>query len=334
MAQEQKYLNQRLSTFELNQILSNASIQYRKSKTNSIYLNELKNYFQNAGIENLKNLPAIPKSHPRKTSARISDAIIISSLEHPGWGCVRLEQALKSQGISVSSPTIQKILIQHHMGNKNERLWKIEEKALTGEVNLNQEQIALIEKFNPCFRERFNESSRPGEILAQDFMLVGFLNGIGKIYLQSVVDTYNSFAFGFLHTGKFPDNAVAILHNDVLPFFQQYRIRVNTIATNNNRQYSGTENHHYELYLLLNDIGHRKSPVHDGRSNGFNQRFNRIALNEFFKKAFQKKSYDSIEKLQVDFDQWLLSYNNERPHNGYRNMGLPPAAIYQKYFAQ
>ena len=105
MAQEKKYLNQRLSTFELNRILSNASIQYRKSKTNTIYLNELKNYFQNAGIENLKNLPVIPKSHPRKTSARISDAILMSSLEHPGWGCVRLEQALKSQGISVSSPT-------------------------------------------------------------------------------------------------------------------------------------------------------------------------------------------------------------------------------------
>jgi hypothetical protein len=31
-----------------------------------------------------------------------------------------------------------------------------------------------------------------------------------------------------------------------------------------------------------------------------------------------------VEALQADLDAWLLSYNTERPHHGYRNMGRRP----------
>ncbi len=34
--------------------------------------------------------------------------------------------------------------------------------------------------------------------------------------------------------------------------------------------------------------------------------------------------YESVEALQADLDQWLLHYNTERPHQGYRNMGKRP----------
>jgi transposase InsO family protein len=217
------------------------------------------------------------------------------------------------------------------MGNRNERLWKLEEKALTEQMQLNGEQIALIEKSNPCFRERLHASNRPGEILAQDTILVGFLKGVGKIYLQSVVDTYNSFTFGFLHLGKLPDCAVAILHNDVLPFYCQHNLQIQTIVTNNGREYCGTEKHHYELYLMLSGIEHRKTKLRDNHTHGFIKRFNQIVLDEFLKEFFQNKYYDTIEKLQSDFDQWLLYYNNERPHQGYRNMGLPPIDIFKNY---
>ena len=59
----------------------------------------------------------------------------------------------------------------------------------------------MIEKANSYFSEQYMESSRPGDFLAQDTFYLGRLKGIGKIYLQAVVDTYSSFGFGFLHTG-------------------------------------------------------------------------------------------------------------------------------------
>ena len=48
--------------------------------------------------------------------------------------------------------------------------------------------------------------------------MVGTLKGIGRVYLHAVVDTFGSYAFGFLHVSKQPEAAVAVLHNDVLPF--------------------------------------------------------------------------------------------------------------------
>jgi hypothetical protein len=46
-----------------------------------------------------------------------------------------------------------------------------------------------------------------------------------------------------------------------------------------------------------------------------------MVLDEFFREAFHKKLYASIEELQADLDEWLVYYNTERPHRGYRNMG-------------
>ncbi|MDI6799911.1 MAG: integrase core domain-containing protein, partial [Actinomycetota bacterium] len=58
--------------------------------------------------------------------------------------------------------------------------------------------------------------------------------------------------------------------------------------------------------------------------NGFVERFNRTILDEFFRTAFRKKFYGSIEELQKDLDVWLKFYNHERPHRGYRNLGRRP----------
>jgi transposase InsO family protein len=39
-------------------------------------------------------------------------------------------------------------------------------------------------------------------------------------------------------------------------------------------------------------------------------------LNEFYRIAFRKKLYASIGELQDDLDEWIKSYNEERPHQG------------------
>jgi hypothetical protein len=41
--------------------------------------------------------------------------------------------------------------------------------------------------------------------------MVGTLKGIGRVYLHAVVDTFGSYAFGFLHVSKQPEAAVAVL---------------------------------------------------------------------------------------------------------------------------
>jgi len=48
---------------------------------------------------------------------------------------------------------------------------------------------------------------------------------------------------------------------------------------------------------------------------------NKTIMQEFFRITFRTKLYKSVQVLQEDLDKWLVHYNTERPHLGYRNMG-------------
>lgn len=149
--------------------------------------------------------------------------------------------------------------------------------------------------------------------------MVGSLKGIGRVYLHAVVDT-----FGSLHASKEPEAAVAVLHNDVLPFYERLGLPVTAVLTDDGREFCGTARHHYELYLAFNDIEHRKTSVRTPRTNGFVERFNGTMLEEFFRPAMCQTLFASVEALQAELDLWLRHYNHERLHLGYRNQGRRP----------
>jgi transposase InsO family protein len=324
MSPEEKLARHRLSVLELAEQLGNVSEACRQRKMTRTQFYEYKRRFQTHGLEGLKDLPPIHHSHPFTTPPEIVEKVLALSLRHPAWGCVRLSDQLKLEGISISSPTIQNLLIKNGMASKYERLLKLEQQAAGEALELTAEQIAQIEKANPAFRERHVESSRPGELLAQDTFYVGQLKGVGKVYLHVVVDTYSSYAFGFLHTSKQPEAAVAVLHNDALPFYAQQGLPVSAILTDNGRAFCGNDTHPFEIYLALNEIEHRRTRVRRPQTNGFVERFNRTVLDEFFRLAFRTRFYQSISELQKDLDQWMLYYNTQRAHQGYRNMGRRP----------
>ena len=206
---QDKIARQRLSMLQLAEALGNISVACRQRGMTRTQFYEYKRRFELQGMEGLKDLPPIHKGHPRTTLPEVVERILALSLAHPAWGCVRLSEHLKLDGTSVSSPTIQSILIKRGMASKFDRLLKLQKQVATEPFELSAEQISQIEKANPCFRERHIESSWPGELLAQDTFLVGTFKGVGKVYLHSIVDTYGSYAFGFLHTSKVPQAAVA-----------------------------------------------------------------------------------------------------------------------------
>jgi len=152
----------RLSVLDLAEALGNVSEACRRSGMDRTSFYEWKRRFQTHGLEGLKDLPPVHHTHPQTTPLEVEEKIIKESLKHPSWSCVKLSDRLKLQGISVSSPTVQRILIKHKMGSVYERWMRLEQKHLNEGLDLTAEQIARIEKYNPCFREQHVESSRPG----------------------------------------------------------------------------------------------------------------------------------------------------------------------------
>ena len=135
------------------------------------------------------------------------------------------------------------------------------------------------------------ESLYPGYLLSQDTFVVGTIKGIGKVYLQTVVDTYGSYAFGKLYASKTPETAADVLYDRVLPFYEEQGLAVERILTDNGSEYCGRKMIHlYEIFLEFNDIKHSRTKVATPRTNGFVERFNRTILDEFFRETFRTKT--------------------------------------------
>ena len=269
----------------------------------------------------------VPRTFPNETPAEVKEKVLKMSIEHPAWGQVRVSDHLPLEGIQVSPSTVGNIWLKEGLENKYKRiLLRLEEERAGTKIALTEEQTRLLEKANPCFRERHVESAYPGYLLSQDTFMVGTIKGVGRIYLQAVVDTYGSYAFGKLYTSKLAEMAADVLYDRMLPFYEAQGLKVEHILTDNGREYSGRSMiHPYQIFPELNDIEHRRTKVERPRTNGFVERFNRTVLDEFFREIFRKKFYSSVEELQTDLDKWLTYYNNERPHRGHRNMGRRPA---------
>ncbi|HHJ4429591.1 TPA: IS481-like element ISAs19 family transposase, partial [Klebsiella pneumoniae] len=123
-----------------------------------------------------------------------------------------------------------------------------------------------------------------GELVAVDTFFVGALKGVGKVYLQTVLDCYSRHAWGRLYTSKLPVTSVHVLNETVLPFFEAHEARVYTILSDNGREFCGRPDHHpYELFLQLEGIEHRTTKVRRPQSNGFIERLHRTLLDEHFR---------------------------------------------------
>ena len=101
-----KVARRRLSVLEMAETLGNISEACRRRGMDRTSFYEWKRRFQTHGLEGLKDLPPIPKSQPNQTAPENEAIVLECSLAHPSWGCVKLSDFLKLQGLSISSPTI------------------------------------------------------------------------------------------------------------------------------------------------------------------------------------------------------------------------------------
>ena len=325
MTANEKVAQRKLSMLQLAQELRSVSEARRLMGYSRSQFYEIKRAFQTGGLEALLDRPPIPGSTPHRISDELEKEIVELSIEHPAWGQQRIADEMALREKVVSATTVRNVWIRNDLETRYKRILALEEKSSKKGFKLTEEQICLLEKHNPEFAERHVETFYPGYLLCQDTFYVGTLKGVGRLYMQAVVDTYSSFAFAKLYTAKLAITAADLLNDRVLPFFSREGITVNAVLTDNGKEYKGKlEEHPYELFLKLNDIEHRFTKVGTPKTNGFVERFNRTVLDEFFREAFRKKFYASVEELQKDLDKWLEHYNKERPHRGYRNEGRKP----------
>ena len=172
------------------------------------------------------------------------------------------------------------------------------------------------------------ETEPVGYLGSQDTFYVGTIKGVGRIYQQTFVETYLAVACAKLYTIKHPINSADFLNDRVIPFFDQHQVLLLRMLTDRWTEFCGKpDTHEYQLFLALNDIDHSRTKAKNPQANGICGRFQRTVLDEFYRIAFRKKIYLTLEELQKDFDEWIDDYNIKRPHQGKRCQGKTMATF-------
>lgn len=329
----EKLALQRLRVLELSKQLGNVTQACRMSGMDRASFYEWKRRYQTHGLEGLKDLPPVHKTHPFTTPAHVREAVFALSLEHPSWGCKRLSSELALLGMHVSSFTVHGLLKKGGLGTKFERFLRLEEELLKG-VELPVEQLRQLEKLNPCLKERHVESSAPGELVSIDTFYVGLFKGIGRVYLHTAVDTFGSYAFGMLATERNSRRACELLYGQILPFYEAHSLKLGAVLTDNGSEFCGNEEHPFEALLFTLGVEHRRTKVKSPKTNGFVERFHRTILDEFFRVELRKRTFDTLEDLELALQDWICRYNTKRPHQGYRNLGRTPYTVVEESIAE
>ena len=114
------------------------------------------------------------------------------------------------------------------------------------------------------------------------------LKGVGKVYLQTAIDCHSRHAWARLYPNKLPVTAVQLMNNDVLATFEAHGARIDTVLSDNGREFCGRDDRHpYELFLQLEGIAHKRTRVSRPQANGIVERLHRTpcSTNTFASKA-------------------------------------------------
>jgi transposase InsO family protein len=280
---------------------------------------EIRRNFQTYGAEGLRDrLPGPRGPHPNRVSDELEAVILSYSLSFPTHGPLRVAQQLALQNVQVSAGGVRGEWSRHKLLTRHDRLLRLERETRKRRVKLTDEQVRAGALQSGVSRAAYRDA--PYRRLGGcGHLLRGTLKGVGRVYLQSVIDCHSRYAFGRLYTTKLPVTAVHVLNEDVLPFFEEHGAKVETILSDNGREFCGRPDRHpYELFLQLEGFEHRTTKVRRPQSNGFVERLHRTLLDEHFRIKGREKWYESVEEMQKHH------YNRERTHQGRGMKGRTP----------
>lgn len=241
MSTREQLIKARLGMLALADELNNMARACRLAGVSRSQFYEIKKAYETFGKDGLAPQPRRRPRMPNQTPPELERQILTMTEQYPTYSYLRLADQLKLVGVGVSAAAVRSVWQRHGLSTRFAKLLWLERKAAEGGVVLTEQLKRLLQRAQARSQdpEARVESPAPGYLLCQDTCYVGTIKGVGRLSLQNVVDAFCSMAFGKLYLSKLPMTAVDVLHDRVLPFYDERGVAVDHVLTDNGREFCG-----------------------------------------------------------------------------------------------
>jgi transposase InsO family protein len=283
---------------------------------------EWKNRADRFGLDALMPKERRAPQMPSATPTHVVERLLTLAVLEPTIGCRQYADRLGDAGFVIAKSTVQKILVEHGLGRRSQRLARAAAitAATTGLVT---EAARDDEPFGYCLA-----SGGPGELVCVDSFYIGKLKGVGRVYQLSAIDVFTRLAFVWLVVGT-PDAGVSLRFLDrLLRHYRRHGIKVRAVLSDNGPEYNASA---FSAAVVAKGLTHVRIPPRSPNHNAVVERFHETILQECWRPAFHRRCFTSVRQLQAEADAWLLTYNRRRRNHGDYMRGRTPQEVLDSF---
>ncbi len=303
MNSETELIKSRVGLLNLAEQLNNVTRACKLMGTSRDSFYRIKELYHTGGEEALREISRRKPIPKNRVEPEVEEAVVKMAFDYPAYGQSRACNELRKKGIFISAAGVRCVWQRHDLEIFEKSLKALEERVAKDGLILTEAQVIAMERKREKQEAHGEiETVHLGYLVAQDTYCVGTIKGVGRIYQQTVIDTYSRVAFAKLYTSKHAITSADVLNDRVLPFFEQQEIPVLRMLTDREPSSMAGRKTMSMSYICNLKIS---TKVRHPQSNGICERLHRTMQDEFYAVTFRKKLYQDLEALQADLDDWL-----------------------------
>lgn len=305
--------------------LGNISEACRRNGVSRTRYYEWRDIAEQYGLDALWPKDRRRPNQPNETPTLVVHDLMTIVMIEPTIGCRQYADRLAELGYDISKSTVQRILVDHGLGRRHQRVARAA--AIAALSGLITEPVDTeTTPFGFC-----HWAAQPGDLVAVDSFYIGKLKGVGKVYQLTAIDTATRWAIIKIVIGPVNASHTIAFIDHVRTVMRRLGWPVRQVLSDNGPEYVARD---FQNHLSEVSLTHVRIPPRSPNFNAVCERFQGTMLQECWRPAFHRRHFNTIRQLQTEADTWLTRYHHRRRNHGAFMAGRTPKQVLDTHTRQ